>query len=75
MYGELCAAFPEASLRHDYDAVRAALALPWSNGQVARLKLVKRLMDGRANSDLLRLRTLWKPEARFHQKCRYVIFR
>jgi transposase len=61
-----------ASLRCDYDAVRAALTLPWSNGQVEgqvnRLKLVKRLMYGRAKFDLLRLRALWKPEAGFHQK-------
>jgi transposase len=45
------------SLRKDLHAVRAALTLPWSNGQtegqVHRLKLVKRQMYGRAKFDLL----------------------
>jgi transposase len=49
-------------LRQDYAAVRAALEQPWSQGQtegqVTRLKLVKRMMYGRANFDLLRLRVL-----------------
>jgi transposase len=49
-------------LRRDYAAVRAALALPWSTGpveaQVNRVKLVKRMMYGRANFDVLRLRVL-----------------
>jgi transposase len=49
-------------LRRDQDAVGAALQLPWSNGmvegQVHRLKLIKRQMYGRANFDLLRLRVL-----------------
>lgn len=49
-------------LQRDKAAVRHALALPWSNGQVEgqvnRLKLVKRQMYGRANFDLLRLRVL-----------------
>ena len=48
-------------LRQDA-AVRAALEHPWSQGQtegqVTRLKLVKRQMYGRANFDLLRLRVL-----------------
>jgi transposase len=47
----------------DINAVRAALELPWSNGQtegqVNRLKLVKRQMYGRANFDLLRKRFLY----------------
>lgn len=51
-----------ASLRRDYQAVKAALELPWSNGQteaqVHRLKLLKRQMYGRANFDLLRRRVL-----------------
>ena len=46
----------------DIDAVRAALSQPWSNGpvegQVNRLKLLKRQMYGRANFDLLRSRVL-----------------
>ncbi len=50
------------SLSRDKDAVLAALSLPWSNGQVEgqvnRLKLIKRQMYGRAKFDLLRLRVL-----------------
>jgi len=46
----------------DIDAVRAALSQPWSNGpvegQVNRLKLLKRQMYGRANFGLLRSRVL-----------------
>lgn len=49
-------------LLSDRAAVVAALSQPWSNGQVEgqvnRLKLVKRQMYGRANFDLLRLRVL-----------------
>jgi transposase len=49
-------------LHRDLAAVRAALSLPWSNGQtegqVNRLKLIKRAMYGRANFDLLRLHVL-----------------
>lgn len=52
-------------LRQDYDAVHAALAMPWSNGQtegqVNRLKFIKRQMYGRAKFDLLRLRVLASP--------------
>ena len=50
-------------LKQDYDAVKAALSLPWSNGQVEgqihRLKLIKRQMYGRAHFDLLRKRVLY----------------
>jgi transposase len=50
------------SLTKDINAVLAALSLPWSNGQVEgqvnRLKLIKRQMYGRAKFDLLRLRVL-----------------
>ncbi len=46
----------------DEAAVRAALSLSWSNGQVEgqvnRLKLIKRQMYGRANFHLLRKRVL-----------------
>jgi len=53
-----------AGLTRDRDAVEAALHLPWSNGpvegQVHRLKLIKRQMYGRASFDLLRLRVLQK---------------
>jgi transposase len=51
-----------AGLRQDYTAVRAALTTFWSNGQVEgqvnRLKLVKRTMYGRASFDLLKRRVL-----------------
>ena len=49
-------------IRRDYAAVYAAFTSKWSNGQVEAqvncLKLQKRLMFGRANFDLLRLRVL-----------------
>ena len=49
-------------LRADHDAVQAGLTLRHSNGQtegqVGRLKLVKRQGDGRAKVDLLRKRVL-----------------
>lgn len=45
-------------LRDDYAAVKAGLTLPWSNGpvegQINRLKMIKRRMFGRANIDLLK---------------------
>ncbi len=51
-----------AGLEHDGAAVRAALTLPWSNGQtegqINKLKLLKRSMYGRAKLDLLRQRLL-----------------
>jgi transposase len=50
------------SLDRDKEAVLAALELSWSNGQVEgqvnRLKLIKRQMYGRAKFDLLRARVL-----------------
>jgi transposase len=46
----------------DLAAVRAALDTPWSTGpvegQISRLKTIKRTMDGRAGFDLLRSRVL-----------------
>jgi transposase len=49
-------------LRRDYQAVRAGLSGPESNaqveGQITRLKLLKRQMYGKAHFDLLRLRVL-----------------
>jgi transposase len=49
-------------LRRDEAAVRAGLSLPWSQGQVEgqvnRLKLIKRSGYGRAKFDLLRQRVL-----------------
>jgi transposase len=51
-----------AGLDQDRAAVRAALTQPWSSGQaegqITRLKLLKRSMYGRANFDLLRRRVL-----------------
>ncbi|MDP4026103.1 ISL3 family transposase [Methylobacterium sp. NEAU 140] len=51
-----------AGLQQDEAAVQAAIAEPWSNGpvegQVNRLKLIKRSMYGRAGFDLLRQRVL-----------------
>lgn len=51
-----------AGLRQDSQALRAALATPWSNGQsegqITKVKLLKRQMYGRANFDLLRRRVL-----------------
>jgi transposase len=52
-----------AGLRRDQPAVEAALRSVWSNGQtegqVNRLKTLKRQMYGRANLDLLRTRFLY----------------
>ena len=49
-------------LSEDYEAVKNALCFKWSNGQlegqVNRLKLIKRMMYGRARFDLLRARVL-----------------
>jgi transposase len=51
-----------AGLQRDKQAVMAALSLPYSNGQVEgqinRLKFIKRSMYGRAGFDLLRKRVL-----------------
>jgi len=48
--------------RRDIVAVHAAISSPWSNGQtegqVTRLKLVKRQMYGRAKLDLLEARLI-----------------
>jgi len=53
------------SIKQDLTAVTNALSLPWSNGQVEgqvnRLKLIKRQMYGRANFDLLRKRVIVTP--------------
>jgi transposase len=49
-------------LSQDYEAVKAALKYEWSSGQVEgqinRLKMIKRQMYGRANLDLLKARFL-----------------
>jgi transposase len=50
------------TLRSDLDAVRNAVTEPWSNGvtegQISRLKTLKRAMYGRAGCELLRARML-----------------
>lgn len=50
-------------LRQDLDAVLAGLRLPWSQGQtegqITKLKLLKRSMYGRASFDLLKQRVLY----------------
>jgi transposase len=50
-------------LTDDRSAIEAGLPREWSNsqteGQVNKLKLLKRQMRGRASFDLLRLRMLW----------------
>jgi transposase len=55
-------------LRQDQAAVQVGLTLQWNNGvvegNVNRLKLIKRSMYGRANFDLLRARVL-----HHHRKC------
>jgi transposase len=49
-------------LHEDYDAVKAGVTLPWSNGQtegqINRLKMLKRQMFGRAGIELLSRRFL-----------------
>ena len=55
-------AFAEG-LQLDYDALKAAMTLEWSNGpvegQINRLKMLKRQMYGRASLELLSRRFLW----------------
>ncbi len=57
----LLASFARGVVR-DLAAVRAALTLPWSNGQtegqITKLKLVKRQMYGRGKIDLLQARLI-----------------
>jgi transposase len=53
-----------AHILKDQEAVHNAMKYPWSNGQlegqVNRLKTIKRQMYGRANFDLLRARVLYR---------------
>ena len=59
--GTLFARFA-ASLRRDFDAINAAIVTPWTTspveGQISRLKMLKRTMYGRAGFELLRARVL-----------------
>ena len=54
-----------AGIRHDLAAVTAGLSLPYSSGStegnVSRLKAIKRQMYGRASLDLLRKRVIYHP--------------
>lgn len=58
-------AFFAKGLWADYQAIENALSLPWSNGpvdgNVNRLKTIKRQMYGRAGFDLLRRRVVYSP--------------
>ena len=51
-----------AGITRDLAAVQAALSMPWSNGQtegqITKLKLVKRMMYGRGKLDLLEARLI-----------------
>ena len=51
-----------AGLHRDFAAIRAAIDLPWTTspveGQISRLKMLKRTMYGRAGFSLLRARVL-----------------
>ena len=51
-----------SGIRRDYAAVQAAITEPWSNGQtegqITKLKLVKRQMYGRGKLDLLQARLI-----------------
>jgi transposase len=57
--GSLLASFAEGIIA-DKRAIAAAITKPWSNGQtegqITKLKMIKRQMYGRANIDLLRAR-------------------
>ncbi len=59
--GTLLARFA-TGLRRDFAAISAALELPWTTspveGQISRLKMLKRTMYGRASFELLRARVM-----------------
>nr|AJT61574.1 transposase [Sinorhizobium meliloti] len=59
-------------MHRDLDAVYSAIELPWSNGQaegqINRLKTIKRAMHGRAGPELLRARMLPLDQNRHHTK-------
>jgi transposase len=60
-----------ATLHHDIDAIRNAIREPWINGQtegqINRLKMLKRAMYGRAGAALLRARMRPLREIEYHQ--------
>ena len=59
------------TIRQDLEAVRNAVLEPWSNGQtegqINKLKTLKRAMYGRADVDLLRARMIPLQEGSLHQ--------
>jgi hypothetical protein len=59
------------TLRQDIDAVQNAVTEPWSNGQtegqINRLKTLKRSMYGRASIELLRARMLPQQDSNLHR--------
>jgi transposase len=68
----LVAAFADG-VSKDKAAIEAAIASPWSNGQtegqICKLKLVKRQMYGRGNLDLLQAASSASHKRRIHRKC------
>ena len=66
------AAFANGTIK-DKSVVEAAIASTWSNGQtegqICKLKLVKRQMHGRGKIDLLQARVIGRTCARLHQIC------
>ena len=60
------------TIRQDLEAVRNAVLEPWSNGQtegqINKLKTLKRAMYGRAGLELLRARMMPLQENRLHQE-------
>jgi transposase len=60
-----------AKLRYDIDAVRNAICEPWSNGQtegqINRLKMLKRAMYGQAGVTLLCARMRPLHDVDYHQ--------
>jgi transposase len=60
------------TLRYDIDAVQNAVIEPWSNGQtegqINRLKMLKRSMYGRASIELLRARMLPLQDSDLHRE-------
>jgi hypothetical protein len=62
-------------VQKDKEAVLAGLTLPWSNGplegNINRLKLIKRSMYGRAEFDLLKLRVLYQSKKIQERKNKY----
>ena len=62
-------------VQKDKEAALAGLTLPWSNGplegNINRLKLIKRSMYGRAEFDLLKVRVLYQSTNTLERKNKY----